>query len=107
MLHRSLAMGRLAKTAALFLLPGVLFLATSCSTFSWTTRPVVTEEQQALGVKSVEQLRSEYETQQYWAFWRDNLNGKFDAVGDGLRNMHETFDRHFMNYDWDAPNASR
>jgi hypothetical protein len=69
--------------------------------------PSSPKSRRPLGIKSVEQLRNEYDTQRYWAFWRDNLHGKWSSLGSGLSNIHETFDRHFMNYDWDAPNATR
>ncbi len=101
MLHRSF--GRLAKLT----LPGVLLLAASCTSFSWTSRPIITEEQEAAGIKSVQELRNDYESQRYWAFWRDNLHGKWDSLGRRLSNLHQTFDRHFMSYDWDEPNATR
>jgi hypothetical protein len=104
MLHRMPQLGRFAKTVVA---GALLLVVTSCSTFSWTDRPVLSEEQQALGVKSVAQLRNEYDTQQYWSFWRDNLNGKFSSFGRGFSNIHETFDRHFMNYDWGQPNGTR
>lgn len=88
-------MRRLAKTALL----GALLLGVSCQDFSWTGRSgQVDEEAAARGVKDVESLEREYETQRFWANQRRNMDGRWRALGNGLERVGDTFDRHFFNY---------
>lgn len=87
-----------------FALMGLLLVGLSCNTFSWKgSGGGVDLEAAALGVKDVAALEREYDTQRYWSFWRRDLGGHWDAVLSGLHNFHESFDRHFLNYDWDTP----
>ncbi len=62
-------------------------------------------ESAARGVKDVQTLERDYNTQRYWAFWRHNLQGKWDSFYNGLHEIHRSFDRHLFNYDWDDPKA--
>ncbi len=91
---------RLSKHAFLALLLG----GVSCQSFTWTGRGgQVDPEAAARGVKDVKALEREYETQRYWAFWRRNLQGKWDSFWSGLHEIHRSVDRHVFNYDWDDP----
>jgi hypothetical protein len=89
---------RNALRVALLLVP---CLAASCSSFTWKGRGGdVDNDSAALGVKSVSQLKTEYETQRYWAFWRDNWDGRVNGIRRDFQNIRRTLDRHLFNYDW-------
>ncbi len=97
MLIRHLAKGALCVA---------LLLTASCE-FSWDGRGIISEEQQELGVRDVDALERDYDTQRYWASVRERMDGRATAISDGMENIVRTFDRHFLNYDWDAPYLGR
>ena len=39
-------------------------------------------------------------------WWNDHLSGYFYVLKRDMTHMYKSFDRHFMNYDWDDPNLS-
>lgn len=83
---------------ALLLVP---CLTAACNSFTWTGRGAgVDADSAALGVKDVRQLKSEYESERYWAFWRENWDGRVNAVRRDFQNIRRTLDRHLFNYDW-------
>ena len=75
----------------------------SCRSFSWKGREVGDPEETARGIKSVEQLRNEYEASRYWSFWRKNHDGRFKAWSRDWSDLHRSLDRHLFNFDWDDP----
>ena len=83
---------------ALLLVP---CLTASCRSFTWTGRGAgVDPESAALGVKDVRQLKNEYESERYWQFWRENWDGRVNAIRRDFQNIRRTMDRHLFNYDW-------
>ena len=95
---------RFAKVAVV----AVLFLGTSCSSFTWTGRSGgVDAEAAARGVKDVATLRRDYETQRYWARQRRYMAGRAAAFHEGIDRMAETFDRSFLNYSRTDPTLNR
>ena len=76
---------------------------TSCRTFTWTGRELVDDQASARGIKSVEQLRAEYDANRYWSFWRSNWDGRFMAMQRDWANLHRSLDRHAWNYRWEDP----
>ncbi len=88
---------RLAKT----LVCATLLLTASCNTFSWQGRGLVSDEQEALGVKDVKALERDYDTQRYWSSVRRDMSGRWAAASRGFDSIVESFDRNFLNYDRD------
>jgi hypothetical protein len=82
---------------------GPILALASCHSFSWKGREVGDPEETARGIKSVEQLRNEYEAARYWNFWRKNHDGRYKAWARDWSDLHRSMDRQLFNYDWDDP----
>lgn len=83
-------------------LVGVLALGASCSSFTWSGKKGnVDAEAAAKGVESVATLERKYDTERYWAFWRQDLDNHLAAIGRGLNNIHRSIDRHVFLMDFD------
>jgi hypothetical protein len=83
-------------------------VAISCSSFTWKGREGVADPQAAArGIKTIDQLEEEYDSQRYWDFWRRNWDQRVGAIRRDLHEIHRGFDRHFFNYDWNDPYLQR
>jgi hypothetical protein len=79
-------------------LPLTLLLG-ACSTFTWQGRNAgLTEGQRERGVKSIDTLVQEYESENYWRGMRRTIDGRTNALSRDLGNISATIDRHFFNY---------
>ncbi len=80
-----------------FLLP--LALMASCSTFTWQGQGAgLTGDQQARGIKDIDALVRNYETEKFWAGVRARRDGRINAFGNGLTDIQNTLDRHLFGY---------
>lgn len=88
----------------LALLVPLLLATTACQGFTWHGQGSgVTEQQAALGIKSVSELASDYESRTYYRGLRRRMDGRANAFGRDLSSIQSSFGRHFLNYSEDDP----
>lgn len=86
-------------------LAGVLLLGAACN-FTWTGRSGhIDEVAAARGVKDVETLERDYETQRFWSRRRQNMDRRVDALWWGIESTIDSLDRHLFNVG--APGPAR